>query len=44
MPETNQEALWRRAERILPTVTKPGRYVGGELNQVIKDWTRSARM
>ena len=40
MPETNQEALWRRAERILPTVTKPGRYVGGELNQVIKDWDK----
>jgi len=30
--------LWRRVERILPTVTKPGRYVGGELNQVIKAW------
>jgi len=40
MPETNQEALWRRAERILPTVTKPGRYVGGELNQVVKDWDK----
>jgi radical SAM family uncharacterized protein len=38
MPETSQEALWRRVERILPTVTKPGRYVGGELNQVVKDW------
>lgn len=25
-------------ERILPTVQKPGRYVGGELNQVVKDW------
>lgn len=25
-------------ERILPTVDKPGRYVGGELNQVVKDW------
>lgn len=25
-------------ERILPTVQKPGRYTGGELNQVEKDW------
>ncbi|MEE8391380.1 MAG: TIGR03960 family B12-binding radical SAM protein [Anaerolineae bacterium] len=27
-----------RLERILPTVRKPGRYVGGEYNSVIKDW------
>jgi radical SAM family uncharacterized protein len=27
-----------RIERILPRVTKPGRYTGGELNQVVKDW------
>jgi len=27
-----------RLERILPTVQKPGRYTGGELNQVIKKW------
>ncbi len=25
-------------ERILPTVRKPGRYVGGEYNSVVKDW------
>lgn len=25
-------------ERILPRVEKPGRYTGGELNQVVKDW------
>ena len=25
-------------DRILPTVQKPGRYTGGELNQVVKDW------
>lgn len=30
--------LVQRLERILPTVEKPGRYVGGELNQVLKDW------
>ena len=29
-----------RLERILPTVRKPGRYTGGELNQVVKDWTQ----
>jgi len=28
----------RRLERILPTVQKPGRYTGGELNQIVKDW------
>jgi len=27
-----------RLERILPTVEKPGRYTGGEYNQVVKDW------
>lgn len=27
-----------RLERILPSVTKPGRYVGGEYNQILKDW------
>lgn len=27
-----------RLERILPTVAKPGRYTGGEYNQVVKDW------
>lgn len=27
-----------RLERILPRVAKPGRYVGGEQNQVTKDW------
>ena len=28
----------RALQRILPTVQKPGRYTGGELNQVVKDW------
>jgi radical SAM family uncharacterized protein len=27
-----------RLERVLPTVQKPGRYTGGEYNQVVKDW------
>ena len=29
-----------RLERILLKVQKPGRYVGGELNTVVKDWTQ----
>ena len=28
----------RTLERILPRVRKPGRYTGGEYNQVVKDW------
>jgi radical SAM family uncharacterized protein len=34
------EQIERKLERILPTVEKPGRYTGGELNSVVKDWTR----
>lgn len=33
-PDRIEHAL----ERILPRVTKPGRYTGGEFNQVLKDW------
>ncbi len=29
---------WSELERILPTVRKPGRYVGGEYNSVVKPW------
>jgi radical SAM family uncharacterized protein len=32
--ERNKEIL----ERILPEVQKPGRYTGGEINQVVKNW------
>lgn len=32
------EKIEKELERILPTVGKPGRYTGGELNQVVKDW------
>lgn len=28
----------QKLERLLPGVQKPGRYTGGELNQVVKDW------
>ncbi|MEA3327431.1 MAG: TIGR03960 family B12-binding radical SAM protein [Chloroflexota bacterium] len=38
IPQASPNNLWRRVERILPKVVKPGRYVGGELNQVIKPW------
>ena len=31
-----------KLERILPTVQKPGRYVGGEYNSVVKDWQATA--
>ena len=27
-----------KLERILPMVQKPARYIGGELNQVVKNW------
>jgi hypothetical protein len=27
-----------KEERILPRVAKPGRYTGGEYNQVVKNW------
>jgi radical SAM family uncharacterized protein len=38
MSSLQSEALWRRVQRILPTVIKPGRYVGGEFNQTLKPW------
>ncbi|MFZ2095130.1 MAG: TIGR03960 family B12-binding radical SAM protein, partial [Anaerolineales bacterium] len=28
----------RKLERILPDVQKPARYIGGELNQIVKNW------
>jgi len=33
------ELILRTLNGILPTVQKPGRYTGGEFNQVVKDWT-----
>ncbi|HRE48316.1 MAG TPA: TIGR03960 family B12-binding radical SAM protein [Aggregatilineales bacterium] len=32
------EQIERKLDRVLRSVTKPGRYVGGEYNQVVKDW------
>ena len=34
----NSQNILSRIERILPLVQKPGRYTGGELNQIVKDW------
>jgi radical SAM family uncharacterized protein len=32
--------IQNQLERILHSVQKPGRYTGGELNQIIKDWSQ----
>ncbi|HEV7197147.1 MAG TPA: B12-binding domain-containing radical SAM protein, partial [Pedococcus sp.] len=32
------ESVFDRLEPLLPQVTKPVQYVGGELNAVVKDW------
>jgi radical SAM family uncharacterized protein len=34
----DRQTVSARLERILPQVSKPGRYVGGELNSVHKEW------
>ncbi len=34
----NSERIEMALERILPHVQKPGRYTGGEYNQIVKDW------
>jgi radical SAM family uncharacterized protein len=33
------QTLASQLKRILPRVTKPGRYVGGEYNSIMKDWS-----
>lgn len=38
LPVFTSEEIQTHLERIFPTVQKPGRYTGGELNQIIKDW------
>ena len=32
------EQIKRKLDRVLLSVTKPGRYVGGEYNSIVKDW------
>jgi radical SAM family uncharacterized protein len=39
-PMATPEQIEAGLERILLKVQKPGRYVGGELNMVVKDWDR----
>jgi len=41
MLPASPEQVSRALERILPTVQKPGRYTGGELHQVVKDWSQT---
>lgn len=36
----NPQQIESRLERVLLTVQKPGRYVGGELNVTLKDWQK----
>ncbi len=36
------ERIEQQLQYILPRVSKPARYTGGELNQVVKDWDRVA--
>jgi radical SAM family uncharacterized protein len=36
------EQIESKLDRILLKVQKPGRYVGGELNSVVKDWAKAA--
>ena len=38
MTEKNSDNLYMQLQRILPKVQRPGRYTGGELNQIAKDW------
>ena len=33
-----QQEIESKLDRILLKVQKPGRYVGGELNSIVKDW------
>ena len=37
-PLLTSSQIQDRLQRLLPTVQKPGRYVGGEYNQIVKDW------
>jgi radical SAM family uncharacterized protein len=36
----NPEEIQNKLDRVLLKVTKPGRYVGGELNITVKDWSQ----
>jgi radical SAM family uncharacterized protein len=36
---SDPKEIRKQLRRILPRVEKPGRYVGGELNQIVKEWS-----
>lgn len=38
--DMNHFEIQHALDRVLLTVSKPGRYAGGEYNQVVKDWAR----
>ncbi len=38
--DMNHLEIQHALDRVLLTVSKPGRYAGGEYNQVVKDWTQ----
>ena len=40
-PMLSPQQIESRLERILLKVQKPGRYVGGEINTIIKDWEKT---
>jgi radical SAM family uncharacterized protein len=40
LPMMTPAEIERKLDQILLKVTKPGRYVGGELNVTVKDWTQ----
>lgn len=40
LEKVTPEQIKHQLDRILPTVQKPGRYYGGEYNQVIKEWSK----
>ncbi|HEX5090605.1 MAG TPA: TIGR03960 family B12-binding radical SAM protein [Nocardioides sp.] len=41
-PASAPESLFPRLEPLLPTVSKPIQYVGGELNSTVKEWDAGA--
>ncbi len=42
MSVTTAPTVWPRLEQLLPLVSKPIQYVGGELGAVVKDWDAAA--
>ncbi len=36
--KTSEQQIETELQRMLPRVAKPGRYTGGEYNQILKEW------